>query len=217
MSQPTPHGYGVVVPVKPPHIAKSRLAPLGDEVRRRLVVAFATDTVTAALETPGVHAVMVVTDDHLLARGMADHGAHVVPDGVADDLNASLVQAAAEAARRWPEVRLAALCADLPALRPTELGAVLRAADDRPSFVADADGTGTTAFLAPTVDDFVPRFGAASRAAHLAAGAAEILDPDVETVRRDVDTADDLRDALAMGVGARTSTVLTALGLHSAL
>jgi 2-phospho-L-lactate guanylyltransferase len=217
MPPPTAPAYGVVVPVKPPRVAKSRLAPLGDEVRRRLVVAFATDTVMAALRTPEVRAVMVVTDDHLLARGMADHGAHVIPDGVADDLNASLVQGAAETARRWPGVRLAALCADLPALRPAELSAALRAAGDRMSFVADADGTGTTAYFAPDVADFDPRFGAGSRAAHLAAGGTEILEPGLVTLRRDVDTTDDLRHALELGVGTRTSSVVTALGLHSSL
>jgi len=42
--------YGVVVPVKRLAAAKSRLASLGDDVRRELVGAFVTDTVSALLE-----------------------------------------------------------------------------------------------------------------------------------------------------------------------
>ena len=88
--------FGVVVPVKPPAVAKSRLGGLGDDVRRALASAFAADTVEAALASERVACVLVVTDDHGLARDLADPGVEVIPDGAADDLNASLVQAAAE-------------------------------------------------------------------------------------------------------------------------
>ena len=58
----------VVVPVKPPTYGKSRLAGLADDHRRDLAEAFALDTVQAAAATPGVDAVLVVTDDHRLRR-----------------------------------------------------------------------------------------------------------------------------------------------------
>ena len=207
-----PLRYAVLVPVKPPAFAKSRLAPLGDNARRALVVAFAIDTVAAALEADAVSGVLAVTDDHMLAAALCDVGAFVIPDAVTDDLNGSLQQAALEAQRRWPDSGVAALCADLPALRPVDLDrAVTTAPIDRMSFVADADGVGTTTVLAPSIDLFVPRYGAESRKAHLESGAAEIELPDIPTLRHDVDTPADLAAALDLGVGGRTA--VTAAGL----
>jgi len=209
-----PPAYAVLVPVKPPSFAKSRLASLGDPARTSLVVAFAVDTISAALETPGVTGVLAVTDDHLLAAGLGDVGAFVIPDAVTDDLNASLVQSAWEARRRWPGAGIAALCADLPALRPADLACALRtAAAGRMSFVADAAGTGTTTVLAPTAEQFAPRFGPHSRKAHLDAGAFEIDPDDVPSLRRDVDTPEDLSAALDLGVGSRTAVVAAGLRL----
>jgi 2-phospho-L-lactate guanylyltransferase len=206
--------YGVVVPVKPPAVAKSRLIALGDQTRRDLVVAFAMDTVVAALDCPVVDLVLAVTDDHVLASGLAETGAAVIPDGTVDDLNASLVQGVAEVHRRRPELRVAALCADLPALRPEELARALEAGrDDRQSFVTDDEGSGTTLVVAPTPDLFLPRFGPGSRQAHLADDAYEIDLDDIPSLRRDVDTPADLSDAVAMGVGGRTALVATAIRL----
>ena len=51
--------FAVLVPVKPPAFAKSRLADLGDDTRRELATAFAVDTVNAALASPGVDRVLV--------------------------------------------------------------------------------------------------------------------------------------------------------------
>ncbi|HET7735389.1 MAG TPA: 2-phospho-L-lactate guanylyltransferase [Nocardioidaceae bacterium] len=201
--------YGVVVPVKPPAVAKSRLAALGDPVRRDLCAAFAVDTVVAVAACPLVERVLVVTDDATLAAVLADLGVDVIPDGVGDDLNGSLALGAAELHRRSPGLRLAAVFADLPALRPEELAEALHdAADDRMSFVADAEGTGTTTVVAPTLELFRPSFGPDSRQAHLDAGAREIL-RELPGLRHDVDTPEDLAVALELGAGERTAFVAT--------
>jgi len=209
---PSPR-FGLLVPVKPPAVAKSRLAALGDDARVELARAFALDTVAAALSTPSVGAVLAVTDDHVLASALYDAGTHVLPDGVSDDLNGTLEQAAAELARRFPDLRPGALCADLPALRPDDLEAVLAAAPaSGAAFVADADGVGTTLLVAASAAELRPAFGPSSRAAHLAAGAVEL---DAGTsVRRDVDTPADLDAALGLGVGPRTSVAAALLGLR---
>ena len=214
MCSPDPHdAYGVLVPVKPPAVAKSRLSALGDDARAALVVAFAVDTVNAVLESPAVATVLVVTDDYRLAGALSDLGVTVIPDGAAD-LNGSLVQAAAELHRRRPDVKIAALCADLPALRPEQLALALAAAPpDVMSFVADTDGIGTTAVMAPTLELFRPLFGPESRQAHLDEGAVEIDLADIATLRRDVDTPADLVAARALGLGRRTSLVTTGLRL----
>lgn len=206
MSAPSP-GFAVLVPVKQTAVAKSRLAGLGDDARRELASAFAADTVAAALGCSMVALVLVVTDDHLLAGALRGQGAQVIPDGTSD-LNGTLLQAAAEAHRRDHRLRLAALCADLPALRGEDLARALTAADaSRMSFVADAQEVGTTLVVAPTLETFRPSFGAGSRRRHLDAGASEITDVEVPTLRRDVDDPTALTEALRLGVGPHTCAV----------
>jgi len=213
MSDHSTPRYGVLVPVKPPSVAKSRLGGLGDRSRRELATAFAVDTVAAVQACEVVDRVLVVTDDHLLARGLSDLGAEVIPDGTSD-LNGTLVQAAAELHRRDPRLRLVALCADLPALRPDELARALAASDpERMSFVSDQERQGTTTVVSPTLEHFRPAFGTGSRRQHLDADAHEVDEVDVPGLRRDVDDPDDLAAALDLGVGPRTAMVATALRL----
>lgn len=198
--------YAVLVPVKPPAIGKSRLGTVDDQARRRLAEAFAQDTVLACLRADRVGQVLVVTDDAHFSRELSQLGCSSIPDGVAGDLNESLRQAAAEAHRRWPGLVPAAVCADLPALRPGDLDDVLSALPDAgPSFVPDAAGVGTTMYVAG-YELFDPHFGTESRAAHLAAGARELIDAPA-SVRRDVDDAVDLADATRLGLGPSTTLV----------
>ena len=198
----------VVVPVKPPALGKSRLVGLADEPRRELAEAFALDTVAAARATTGVETVLVVTDDFRLASALRGEGVEVMPDGVSEDLNETLVQAAAEVARRWPGAVPVALCADLPGLLSDELAAVLaeataEVAAGRATFVRDRAGTGTTLYAAPA-DSFEPSFGFDSAAAHERGGALEIGSA-AASVRADVDDLADLGAALVSGVGRHTT------------
>lgn len=200
----TPRAHVAIVPVKPPAHGKSRLASMTPDGRRELAEAFALDTVAAASGASSVEQVLVVTDDFRFAADLALLGCAVIPDGVSGDLNGTLVQAAAEARRRWPGLRPVALCADLPALRPGELDAALEDADgDGVWFVADRVGSGTTLYTAP-YDDFAPFFGPGSREAHLASGAREVPG-DLPSLRQDVDDEADLGRAMLLGVGERTA------------
>ena len=208
----TPDRCVVVVPVKPPALGKSRLVGLSDEQRRELAEAFALDTVQAASRTRGVAAVLVVTDDFRLAAAMrgleTGVGVEVMPDGASEDLNATLVQAAAEVVRRWPDAVPVALCADLPGLRPDELADVLAASveevtADRAVFVRDRAGVGTTMYAAAH-DRFAPGFGPGSAERHHRAEAVEV-GVAATSVRTDVDDLADLSAALVAGVGPHTS------------
>ncbi|MET1060698.1 MAG: 2-phospho-L-lactate guanylyltransferase [Nocardioides sp.] len=200
--------FAVLVPVKPPSQGKSRLVGLPDERRTALATAFARDTVTAALAAERVAEVMVVTDDATFAALAAADGCATLPDGVTGDLNGSLVQAALEAGRRWPSYAVAAVCADLPALRAADLDAALAQMPAHGSgFVADARGDGTTAYAASTAELFDPRFGPGSRDAHTRAGAVEIRG-DLASLRQDVDDVGDLGRAMVLGVGARTADAM---------
>lgn len=201
-------GFAVIVPVKPLAVAKSRLADVSGVQRRDLARSFALDTITAVLGTAMVDRVLVATDDATFSRDLVALGCESMPDGDSSDLNAALLQAVAEARRRWPRLQPVALLADLPALRPPDLAAALVSTPwGAAAFVADSVGTGTTLYTAP-YDDFAPRFGAGSCAAHRASGAVEIPGR-LDSLRCDVDDLDDLRAALRLGVGANTARVTT--------
>nr|WP_189178775.1 2-phospho-L-lactate guanylyltransferase [Microbispora rosea] len=199
--------WSIVVPVKTLIRAKTRLAAAAGPYRTDLAVAVATDTVSAALRCPLVARVVVVTADPLPARRLGALGAHVVADPDRG-LNTALRTGAEEAVRLAPGDAVGALQADLPALRPAELETVLAAAAELDqAFVADAAEVGTTFYGVRPGVPFRPGFGGESRDRHLSRGAKELTLSDIPSVRRDVDTIEDLRDALALGVGPATAEV----------
>ncbi|MFG2502692.1 2-phospho-L-lactate guanylyltransferase [Streptomyces sp. NPDC048441] len=205
--------WTLVIPLKPLERAKSRLAATtGDTLRPGLALAFAQDTVAAALACSAVRDVVVVTDDSTAGRELAVLGARIVGDEPAGGLNAALAHGAAAVRAERPRTAVAALNADLPALRPMELARVLGNAAEFPrSFLPDAAGIGTTLLSAASGRELRPAFGTASRSRHTASGAVELGLDGVDSVRQDVDTGEDLRAALALGVGPRTATAAARL------
>jgi 2-phospho-L-lactate guanylyltransferase len=204
----------LVVPVKRLSGAKTRLARFAGPHRADLALAIAADTVLAAVCAQRVAAVFAVTDDPRPARALRDVGARVVGGEPGTGLNPALRHGAAEAVRRHPGAGVCALSADLPALRPGELDLVLaEAAGHARSFLPDAPGVGTTLYAAGPGAEFAPAFEGGSRRRHLAGGAVELAGDRVPSVRRDVDTPDDLREAAALGVGPHTAKLLARLGL----
>jgi 2-phospho-L-lactate/phosphoenolpyruvate guanylyltransferase len=205
--------WTLVIPLKPLARAKSRLAATaGDGLRPGLALAFAQDTVAAAVACPAVRDVAVVTDDALARRELSALGARVVPDAPGAGLNAALRHGCAAVRALRPEAAVAALNADLPALRPMELARVLDCAALFPrAFLPDTAGIGTTLLTASAGTELSPEFGTDSRARHVASGAVEITLEGVDSVRQDVDTGEDLRAALALGVGPRTAATAARL------
>jgi len=204
--------WSLVLPVKRLDAAKSRLRGPAAAHRADLALAFAADTVTAAVATAGVQTVVVVTDDPAVAELTATLGAHVVYDEPDAGLNAALAWGADVAREDAPHAGVAALSADLPALRPAELAEVLAFAGTARGavVVADAHGSGTTAYLAGAAVPFRPAFGIDSLQAHLAAGALAFSGA-APSIRRDVDTLEDLWAAVALGVGPHTAAVVASM------
>jgi 2-phospho-L-lactate/phosphoenolpyruvate guanylyltransferase len=214
MRPEAPVRWSVVIPVKVLAQAKSRLTGLPAGDRANLVLAMAADTVSAAAAAAPVETVIVVTDDPVVAAEVRDLGALVVGDEPAAGLNAALTFGARRAGSQWPDHGVAALAADLPALQPGELTVALHAsAIAGRAFVPDAEGTGTTMYAAGPGRAFEPLFGWRSRARHRAAGLTELDLPELRGLRRDVDTAADLRLAAGLGLGPRTRSLLAAVGL----
>lgn len=204
--------WALVVPVKRLAAAKTRLGALAGTSRAELALAFASDTVSAALRAPLVVGVVVVTDEPAAADQLRGLGAVIVADEPRAGLNPALLHGAGHAAAFFGSVSLGALSADLPALRPDELSAALTAASAWPrSFVPDAAGSGTTLLLARAGSTLQPAFGARSRADHLAGGARELRLEGLASLRRDVDVSADLIEAVRLGVGPHTERALSRL------
>jgi 2-phospho-L-lactate/phosphoenolpyruvate guanylyltransferase len=212
MTDDVPITWSVLMPVKVLDQAKSRLAELTGPRRAEFALALACDAVTAAIGSRPVARVIVITDDQVAAVALAALGALIVPDEPRAGLNAALRHGAGYAAARWPRAGIAALSADLPALRPAELGQALSAAAAWPNaFVADAAGDGTTLYTAAPGAAFRPAFGLASRARHAAGGAVELALDGVPGLRRDVDTPADLRGAAGLGLGPHSAPLAAEL------
>lgn len=213
--------WTVVTPVKVLARAKSRLGILAGDRRPELALAMAADTVGAVLRCPQVAQVIVVTSDEAVRALLAPLGVLVADGepgggdgddaGPAGALNAALRYGAGLARAASPLAPLAALSADLPALRPGQLTRALHAAAVAPAgraaFVADEQAVGTTFYAAGPGTGFQPAFGGQSRRRHAGLGACELLLEGIEGLRRDVDTPEDLRTALALGAGPRTTAV----------
>lgn len=227
----TAERWSVVVPFKGGNAAKSRLtqgerAALSDEARADLAVAFLLDTVAALAASGRVGSIVVVTGPdgrRRLGPGLVDVAAAAAPasaasssadDGevsvtVVDDpgagLNAAVLAGLAHLSERDPR---AAVLGDLPVLLPADAAEGFDAARGfTRAFVADHVGTGTTAVFAAPGIRLTPSFGPDSAAAHLRAGLTALDLRDDSTLRRDIDTIDDLDDASERGLGARTALV----------
>lgn len=199
-----------VVPVKGAPGAKSRLE---HDDRARLADAFALDTVAALLAASVITDVFVVTADTDIGAHLASLGAHVVPETAPrhgdDPLNAAIVMGVDAARTARPGSNVAVFTGDLPSLTVADIEQALSlGAAHRLSMVPDEEGVGTTALLALAGMPFTPRFGAGSRAAHEAAGHHPLNLPPTSSIRRDVDTAANLAEALHLGVGAQTSALI---------
>jgi 2-phospho-L-lactate/phosphoenolpyruvate guanylyltransferase len=196
--------WSVLIPVKRLAIAKTRLA-LDATARRRLALAMAADTVSAAMAASAVREVVIVTDDAEVTATLAQLGARVVADRPDAGINPALRYGAVVATTP----RIAALAADLPTLRPADLDLVLELAGPHlVSTVSDIAGTGTTMLAATERGAFAPAFGPASRSAHLATGAFDLSPSAPVSIRHDVDTRDALRHAVELGLGPATTIAL---------
>lgn len=192
--------WHVIVPVKDTRAGKSRLAPAG-VTRTRLSRAIADDTVSAVVEAVGARRTCLVTSDPGLSRAWSRAGVTVVPDP-GHGLNAAVTAGLARVPDGTPR---AALLGDLPCLTGADLLTALDAGDGIDDwFVPDAEGTGTVLRAGSC---FVPRFGPGSATAHADQGAVR-LELALPRLRRDVDDAGSLAEAVRLGLGPATSRVL---------
>lgn len=187
----------VVVPVGTLDGAKSRLGgSLDAEERRDLAIRLLTRTIEAAVATPDVAEVLVITPDDQVRELAAGAGGRPIRQR-SQGLNAGLREARDEAVAGGADA-IAILPMDLPMVTPTAIAAALAplADPDRPLvvIVPDRHGRGTNFLVVAPPEAIEFGFGGDSHAAHVAcardAGArlVELGGP----LSLDLDTPDDL-------------------------
>ena len=161
----------VVVPVKEPRNAKTRLAQvLSLEERARLTATMLRDVCAAlgeAARAGGIEAISILTGDAaLVPSGLG----HIADAG--SGLNAALAQAARELVRRGAAALLI-VPADVPFVEAADLRTLIGAARAPALAIApDRSARGTNALLISPPQLITPQFGPHSFAAHRAAGEA---------------------------------------------
>lgn len=195
------------MPVKDPKHAKSRLGPKLEPWRADLAAAFAADTLTALLAANRVELVVVVGGQGLPGPLLADDRIRTLPDP--GDLNTAAADGIAWSRRHQPGMGILVLAADLPAASGAALDRLLSALPGSgPHVLPDRERQGTTGLLMAPGAVMTPRFGARSLTRHRAAGATVVEAAGIDGLRRDVDTADQLSEAVVLGVGRHTASVL---------
>lgn len=186
-----------IVPVGTLEGAKSRLgAVLDAEERHDLAASLARRTIAAAVATPAIGEVLVITPDdevRAIALGLGARPIRQRTSGLNDGLREARAEAVAAGAGA-----ILILPIDLPHITPDAVEAVVASLERAPrplvAIVADRHGRGTNALLLAPPDAIDFCFGGDSRSAHAAAAAeagahvVELAGP----LRLDLDTPDDL-------------------------
>ncbi|MGH3439067.1 MAG: 2-phospho-L-lactate guanylyltransferase [Sciscionella sp.] len=199
----------LVIPVKGLRLGKSRLRGAlgaGDAGHAELVLALAADTASAAAQAHNVRRVLAVTPDPALADALRSEHVEVLAEVPPAGLNSALRQGFSVLRRRDVSAVIGALQSDLPALRPADLAVAIATAAGARCFCPDRHGSGTTLLLSAAGGSLDPAFGPGSAAAHARSGAVALTA--APSLRCDVDTAEDLAAAAAIGLGPRTAALI---------
>lgn len=211
------HSIWAVVPVKPFHLAKQRLAPVWTPAwREELARAMLLDVLTVLRQAAGLAGVAVVTADRGVARLARAEGADVFLETGVQGLNAAY----GHAARRLSgggQGGMLAMPADIPAMTVAEVERLL--AQHRRSrglsLVPSRDRRGTNALLLTPPGAVQPLFGEDSFARHLCAGHAAGMEPAVLTLPGmglDLDFPEDVEDFVQTPSSTRTWRFLSGAG-----
>lgn len=201
--------WTVIVPVRGTAHSKTRLCLAGFD-SSMLGAAFGLDVAEAAATATLVQHVVVTTASPYLAAAAADRGARGLLDDGPGTLNEVVSRAVDRVRTANPLANVAVLMGDVAMVTPADIDQSLTmAAKHSRAFVADRDDEGTVMLTARKGYPHRPRFGQASRSAHLAAGYCEIVLDEEARIRHDVDTSSDLAVAFRRGMGSEVTRLLT--------
>jgi 2-phospho-L-lactate/phosphoenolpyruvate guanylyltransferase len=209
-----------IVPVKPFHMAKRRLAPVLDAGERarlaRLMFEDVLDAVTASQQV--LAGVLALTADERAAEIARRRGVRVIAEASPTGLSAAIEQAIGCLAAS-PGDGMLVVPADLPHLTPAAIERIVRLLN-QPQAVAlvrAIEDGGTNLLACRPADVVLPRFGAHSFARHVEAARRIGITPTVlelSDLGRDIDRPGDLEPFLSLGTATRTHAFLSALRIH---
>ena len=196
-----------VVPVKDTEAAKSRLAAaLPAKLRREFFLEMLEDVLAALAAAPGLAGRLLVTTDQAAIALAGRYRAECIADG-AEDGHTGAVAAAARHLAQSRRGGMLTLPGDIPLVTAAEIGELLRAHREAPSFTIapSHDEKGSNAVIVSPPDAVTLRFGDDSFYPHLAAARARGIAPQVlhlPGIALDIDNPSDL--AHFAGLGSRT-------------
>lgn len=214
--------WTIIIPMKPLADGKTRLrGARGSEVTpnaSQLAQAFLRDVIEAAQGAAKTSRVVVTSADPAIARVTREGRAQFLPEPAnprtsgpgKPGLNEAITAALASVTQAYGAHPVAVVTGDLATLRSSSLDLILEAVETlgRSGFVADVAGSGTTILALLPSPVPTPRFGPNSAQAHRAEGVCEVSHAAGDDARLDIDTPDDLRAAIRLGVGLHTRDAL---------
>ncbi len=161
-----------IIPVKPLHESKRRLAHLlSADTRAELILQFLDNLLAVLNETPGIDHTLVVTGDPTAMAMGQKYGAELLIEPAPAGLNAAVSRGVEHAADLGATTALI-LPADLPFACVEDIEAMLQPVEGRASSLLAISGDevedGTNALLLTPPGDFTFHYGPDSFAAHLA-------------------------------------------------
>ncbi len=211
-----------LVPAKALDQAKGRLAALlSEDERRRLALAMLEDVLRALQAVPSLDLIAVVSPDASVLARAENLGAEPIAEPpTVRGINQALAHGLSLMARRGVDALLV-LLADVPSVAPSELQSVLDALPKRRGAVLSPSLARGTSALALRPANAIPfRFGANSFQAHKREAAARgipIRVLRIDSLARDIDGPDDLRDLIARPAETATHRLVARLGLAGRL
>jgi len=199
-------GTCAIVPVKALGQAKRRLSSvLPDAARQRLVLTMLDDVLVALSQVEGIDRILVVTPDPRAAALAQGRGATVVPEPMAEGLNAAVDHGIAYAGSLGA-VQTLIVPADVPLATPAELASLVQSRGGRPgvTLAPSHDGDGTNGLLLAPPGALSPSYGPGSYLQHLSQAMARRVDVNVvhlPGLARDIDEPADLGALAAAGAG----------------
>lgn len=213
---------GALVPAKALEQAKTRLAALlSEDERRRLALGMLEDVVRALQSVPRIDTIAVVSPDSDVIERAVELGVQAIAEPPsARGINEALSYGQDVMSRQRPDALLVVL-ADVPAVKASEIEAVLDALPSDRGIVICPSNAGGTSALALRPYDILPfRFGANSFEAHTAEASVRDLATTVlqiDSLARDIDEPDDLYHLLYHPAETATHRLLADIHLDERL
>lgn len=203
-----------IVPAKALDQAKGRLAALlSESERRELALAMLEDVVRALTAAPAINTVAVVSPDADVRALAAELGAKAIEEPASvRGINQALSHALASLSP-VPDAVVVVL-ADVPLITPDDVQAAIEALPERGLVLCPSHDNGTS-LLAMRPAGLIPfRFGPKSFSLHKREAAARSIPTEVlriESLSRDIDSPEDLRELAAHPADTATHRLLERL------